>query len=59
MTLDQFFHMGGYGFYIWTSYGIAFVVLALNIILPVRQQKRALKDIANRRRRNQERMSDL
>jgi len=51
MNLNEFFNMGGYGFYVWSSYGIALVVLLLNIILPVRQHRKLLADIALRARR--------
>ena len=51
MNLNEFFNMGGYGFYVWSSYGIALVVLLLNIILPVRQHRKLLADIARRARR--------
>ena len=37
---DSFFYMGGYGFYVWSSYGITLVVLVLNYILPrIREKK--------------------
>ncbi len=29
--LQQFFSMGGYAFYVWASYGIAFIVLVANV----------------------------
>ncbi|MFM8331475.1 MAG: heme exporter protein CcmD [Candidatus Methylumidiphilus sp.] len=45
MNLEQFFSMGGYAFYVWTSYGIAFVVLILNLLLPLRRKAAVLKDI--------------
>ena len=51
MTLTEFFHMGGYGFYVWTSYGLAMIVLLLNVILPIRQRKKLLNDIARTTRR--------
>ncbi|MBU1192220.1 MAG: heme exporter protein CcmD [Gammaproteobacteria bacterium] len=34
--MDSFLHMGGYAFYVWTSYALALVVLSLNWILPRR-----------------------
>jgi heme exporter protein D len=34
MNWDQFFHMGGYAFYVWTSYGAMAIVLILNLVLP-------------------------
>jgi len=55
MNLTEFFHMGGYAYYVWTSYGIALVVLLLNVILPLRQRNKLLGNIARaakRTRRN-------
>ena len=34
-TLREFFHMGGYGFYVWSAYGVAFIVLVANIVVPM------------------------
>ena len=51
MNLNEFFNMGGYAFYVWTSYGIALVVLLINVILPLRQRKKLLGDIARTARR--------
>ena len=33
--LREFFHMGGYGFYVWSAYGVAFVVLVANVVVPM------------------------
>ena len=44
-TLAEFFQMGGYAFYVWSSYLIALVVLIINLWLPfakMRQVKRKL-----------------
>jgi len=51
MTLNEFLHMGGYAFYVWSSYGLAMIVLLLNVILPLRQRKKLLNDIARTARR--------
>ena len=51
MNLTEFFHMGGYAFYVWTSYAIALFVLLINVILPLRQRKKLLNDIARTTRR--------
>ena len=51
MTLTEFFNMGGYAFYVWTSYGIALFVLLINVILPLRQRKKILDGIARAARR--------
>ena len=39
MSVSEFFHMGGYATFVWTSYGIALVVLVLNWVLPYQQHK--------------------
>ncbi|MBX9608574.1 MAG: heme exporter protein CcmD [Gammaproteobacteria bacterium] len=41
--------MGGYAVYVWTSYGLALVVLALNVLLPRRAERAALAALARRR----------
>jgi heme exporter protein D len=46
MSLEHFFSMGGYAFYVWTSYGIALAVLLLNLVLPWRREAEVRKDIA-------------
>jgi len=51
MNLDEFFHMGGYAFYVWTSYGIALLVLLANVVAPLRQRRNVLTDIARTARR--------
>jgi heme exporter protein D len=51
MNLTEFFHMGGYAFYVWTSYAIALLVLLVNVILPLRQRRKLLDNIARAARR--------
>jgi heme exporter protein D len=51
MNLTEFLHMGGYAFYVWTSYGIAFLVLLANILAPARQHRKLLSEIARKLRR--------
>lgn len=51
MNLNEFLHMGGYGFYVWTSYGIALVVLLANVLAPFFQRRKLLADLARRARR--------
>lgn len=46
MNLEHFLSMGGYAFYVWTAYGIAFTVLILNVILPLLRKAWVVKDIA-------------
>ncbi len=34
-AVREFLHMGGYGCYVWSAYGVTFVVLVANVIVPV------------------------
>ncbi len=49
--MAEFFHMGGYAFYVWTSYGLTLIVLVANILSPLRQRRKLLADLARRARR--------
>ena len=49
--MAEFLHMGGYAFYVWTSYGITALVLLLNLLVPLWQRKRLFTDIARKARR--------
>jgi heme exporter protein D len=51
MTLQEFFAMGGYGFYVWTSYGITLLVLVVNILVPIIQRKQFLRQQALKQKR--------
>ena len=55
--MADFWHMGGYAFFVWTSYGIAAVVLVLNALLPLVRRRRLQREIAGavRRERRQTR----
>jgi heme exporter protein D len=41
MDFERFFSMGGYAFYVWTSYGLVMMVLAWNIVVAVRRNRSA------------------
>ncbi len=49
--MSEFFHMGGYAAYVWSSYAIALVVLALNVLAPLHNRRKLLDGIARRARR--------
>ena len=53
MNWQEFFAMGGYGFYVWVSYGVCTVVLILLIVYPVQQRKRLLRQLALKQKRMQ------
>ncbi len=44
--IQEFFHMGGYAFYVWSAYGLCFIVLVLNIIIPVHREKEIIRSLA-------------
>ncbi len=50
MNLQEFFAMGGYGLYVWTSYGLTLVVLLANIIIPVIQRKQFFVNALKKKR---------
>jgi heme exporter protein D len=52
--MSDFWHMGGYAFYVWTSYGICFVVLLMEIIKPLLLQKKIARELALKRQRQQQ-----
>ena len=59
MSLTEFLHMGGYAFYVWTSYGLALVVLVVNMIVPLRHRKKLLGDFARKARRERKPIENL
>jgi len=42
-SLASFFHMGGYGAYVWPAYGATAVVLVAQAVIAWRGHRRALK----------------
>jgi len=50
--MADFFNMGGYAGFVWSSYAVFFVVLAIDAIAPMLQRRRALKDVQGRMRRD-------
>lgn len=50
--------MGGYGFYVWGSYGVTFVLLAAEIIM-LRSRKRRLEQQTAALRKPETRNSEL
>jgi heme exporter protein D len=44
MNWSKFFYMGGYGLYVWGSYGVTFVLLGGEILMLLKRKK----DLARR-----------
>ncbi|MEE9344354.1 MAG: heme exporter protein CcmD [Methylococcales bacterium] len=54
MTISEFFNMGGYGFYVWSSFGLTFVMLVWQIIQPLLEKNSIRRSIVkNYARRGQ------
>ena len=49
--MSEFLHMGGYAAYVWSSYGIALVVLLANLVAPVLARRKLLTQLARRDQR--------
>ncbi len=45
MNWAEFFDMGGYAFFVWTSYGVTFIVMLANIISPIMQRRKVISRI--------------
>ena len=41
--MSEFLRMGGYGLYVWTAYGAALIVLALNLAAPMVRRRRLVR----------------
>lgn len=44
-TWQDFLDMGGYGFYVWLSYGISFAAILLLVIQSYRDKKTILAEV--------------
>ncbi len=49
----SFAAMGGHGLYVWLSYGIATLIVAINFVSPMLTRKKIIKDIERQLRREQ------
>ena len=43
--MSEFLNMGGYATFVWSSFGITILVLALNVILPIMRRKQLIRDV--------------
>lgn len=48
MNWAQFFEMGGYAFYVWGSFGVALLLMGVEVLLLLRRRRRALLQQAAR-----------
>lgn len=50
-SFSAFIDMGGYGFYVWLSYGVSITLLLMLIISSITGHKHVIKNIAQRKQR--------
>jgi heme exporter protein D len=51
--VKEFFAMGGYAFYVWTSYALSAVVLIATVLVARRRHKDEIARIARKLKREQ------
>ena len=47
-SFAEFREMGGYALYVWGSYALTFIVLALNLFIPLRREQKLFREIGRR-----------
>ena len=52
-TLSDFFAMGGYAFYVWFSYGMAFILILILTVVSVRGRRNLINEIRSKQVRDQ------
>lgn len=50
-SFSDFINMGGYGFYVWLSFGSAALILSLLLILSKSDHMKVMRQIAKRKQR--------
>ncbi|MFT5634973.1 MAG: heme exporter protein D [Cognaticolwellia sp.] len=50
-SISAFLDMGGYGFYVWLSYGVSIIALALLVFSSLNSHKKIKQQIAQRIKR--------
>ena len=50
-SLQSFLHMGGYAIYVWPAYVLTFIVLILNVILPLKREGQFFRALVERKKR--------
>lgn len=59
MSASEFFDMGGYAFYVWTSYGLTTVLLAWVFISPIFNKKSIIKELRMKYRQQERQQQDV
>jgi heme exporter protein D len=49
--MNEFFSMGGYAFYVWSSYGVSLLVLVWVYVYPVMQRRKLIQHLKHHQKR--------
>jgi heme exporter protein D len=50
---SEFLSMGGYGIFVWSSYGLSMLVLAVILLSPALRHRQLVRQLRQRQRRQQ------
>ncbi len=50
---SDFFHMGGYAVFVWSSYALALVMVIVNVVTPIIQRKKVIARVKRAIKREQ------
>ncbi len=56
-SFSAFLHMGGYGFYVWSSFGLSFALFALELLFLSKRRRTLLKRLSQIQKMNASRGS--
>ncbi len=50
-SLENFLEMGGYGFFVWSSYGMCMAIVVAELVMGRARRRRALAEVARESQR--------
>jgi len=51
--MADFFHMGGYAFFVWTSYAVTLALLGYHFLSPVLKRRKLIRQLSHRYKHKQ------
>lgn len=51
MNWTEFFHMGGYGFYVWTSWGLTTIMMLTLVLSATLRRKKLITELTTKAQR--------
>ena len=59
MSVSEFFHMGGYAVYVWSSYGLAALLLVWAFFSPMLSRKNIIKELRTKYRQQERQQQEM